>query len=208
MLNLPNALTLLRIVAIPAFLILLADQRLFEALVVMVVAAITDAADGAIARLTNSKTTLGAYLDPLADKMLLLSAFIALAFLEAVPRWLTVLVISRDVVIVIGFFLLFVLTQRAMEIRPSAFGKGATFFQLLSVTAVVARLAGFGVGSANCMTVLFAITGTVTVVAGLQYMYRGLLWVQAQSATNRTPDGPAAGRPGGGEQARVRGRTL
>jgi cardiolipin synthase len=186
MLNIPNSLTLLRILAIPLFLILLADHRYPEALAVLVAAAITDAADGAIARLTNTKTTLGAYLDPLADKLLLLSAFIALAFQEAVPRWLTVLVISRDVLIVIGFFLLFVLTQRTMEIRPSAFGKGATFFQLIAVTAVLTRLAGLIPGSETCMTVLFAVTGTVTAVAGLQYVYRGLLWVHTETGTNQS----------------------
>jgi len=193
MLNLPNSLTLLRIVAIPVFLILLDDRRFSEALAVLVAAGITDAADGAIARLTNTKTTLGAYLDPLADKLLLLSAFIALAFLEAIPRWLTVLVISRDVVIVIGFFLLFVLTQRTMEIRPSAFGKGATFFQLLSVTAVCTRLAGLLDRNDICMTVLFAVTGTVTGVAGLQYMYRGLLWVHSQPAATHGAGGDALG---------------
>ena len=193
MLNLPNSLTLLRIVAIPVFLILLDDRRFPEALAVLVAAGITDAADGAIARLTNTKTTLGAYLDPLADKLLLLSAFIALAFLEAIPRWLTVLVISRDVVIVIGFFLLFVLTERAIEIRPSAFGKGATFFQLLSVTAVCARLAGLLDRHEICMTVLFAVTGTVTGVAGLQYMYRGLLWVHSQPPTTHGAGGGASG---------------
>jgi cardiolipin synthase len=192
MLNVPNALTLLRILAIPLFLILLADRRFPQALVVLVAAAITDAADGAIARLTNSKTTLGAYLDPLADKMLLLSAFIALAFLDAVPRWLTVIVISRDVVIVTGFFLLFMLTQRAMEIRPSAFGKAATFFQLLSVTAVLTQLAGFrGLGS-SLLTVVFIVTATVTGVAGLQYMYRGLAWAQR----TRESDEAADVRPG------------
>jgi cardiolipin synthase len=183
MLNVPNSLTVLRIVAIPVFLILLTDGRSFEALILLVAAGITDAVDGAIARLTNTKTTLGAYLDPLADKLLLVSAFIALAFLDAVPRWLTVIVISRDVLIVIGFFLLFVLTHRTIEVRPSAFGKATTFFQLASVTAVLARLAGLHAIEGGPMTVLFVITGTVTAVAGIQYMYRGLLWAQGDAPT-------------------------
>ncbi len=178
MLNLPNALTLLRIVAIPAFLILLTDGRYGYALVLLIAAGVTDAADGAIARLTHQKTTLGAYLDPLADKLLLISTFITLAFMNQVPTWLTVLVISRDAVIVTGFFMLFVLTQRTMEIRPSAFGKSATFFQLVSVIAVLGRLAGVrGLGARHLMP-LFVVTGLVTAVAGLQYMYRGLVWVQ------------------------------
>jgi cardiolipin synthase len=190
MLNIPNALTLLRIVAIPAFLIVLTDGRHGLALVLLIAAGLTDAADGAIARLTHQKTTLGAYLDPLADKLLLVSTFITLAFLNQVPVWLTVLVISRDAVIVTGFFLLFVLTQRTMEIRPSAFGKAATFFQLFSVIAVLARLAGVATLGTRPLVPLFVATGVVTAVAGLQYMYRGLVWVQ------RPPPRLDDGRPG------------
>jgi cardiolipin synthase len=178
MLNVPNALTLARIVAVPLFLVLLSNERWFDALIVLVAAAITDALDGAIARLTNTKTTLGAYLDPLADKLLLLSAFIALALFGEMPRWLTVIVLSRDAVIVTGFFLLFVLTQRAMEVRPSVFGKGATFFQLLSVTTVLVRRAGLYEVDERSLMVLFVVTGAFTGIAGLQYMYRGIVWVQ------------------------------
>ena len=106
-LTVPNLLTLLRIVAIPIFLILLEDLRYREALGIFVAAGLTDALDGAIARLTRTQTTFGAYLDPAADKLLLVSAFIALGFMHEVPRWLVVLVISRDAIIVLGFFLLF-----------------------------------------------------------------------------------------------------
>jgi cardiolipin synthase len=186
-LNIPNTLTLLRIVAIPAFLILLTNRRFLEALVVMAGAAFTDALDGAIARLTNTKTTVGAYLDPLADKLLLLSAFITLAFLQAVPMWLTVLIISRDVVIVTGFFLLFVVTQETIEIRPSAFGKGATFFQLISAIAVLANAADLQRLPPNALWVLFVVTGATTAVAGLQYMYRGIVWVNRDHGAMERP---------------------
>ena len=91
--------------AIPVFLILLTDLRYREALAVFVAAGITDALDGAIARLTHTKTTLGAYLDPAADKLLLMSAFVTLAFMQVVPTWLTVIVLSRDVMLVVGYFL-------------------------------------------------------------------------------------------------------
>src|SRR5207249_45019 len=124
-LNVPNFLTLLRIVAIPCFLILLEDLRYREALAVFVAAGVTDGLDGAIARLTHTKTTLGAFLDPAADKALLVSAFIALGFMHAVPRWLVVIVISRDVLIVLGYFLLFMLARQTMEVRPSVAGKTA-----------------------------------------------------------------------------------
>ena len=175
-LNIPNFLTLLRIVAIPLFLILLEDFRYGEALAVFVAAGITDGLDGAIARLTHTKTTLGAYLDPAADKLLLLSAFIALGFMHAVPRWLAVVVISRDVVIVLGYFLLFMLTQRTMQVQPSVFGKLSTFLQLTAVTLVLVSLWRADLAREPVRVAVFYVTGAITAVSGLQYMYRGLAW--------------------------------
>ena len=179
-LNVPNALTLLRIIAIPCFLILLEDQRWAEALGLFVAAGLTDGLDGAIARLTHSKTTLGAYLDPAADKLLLVSSFIALGFMHVVPRWLVVLVISRDVVIVLGYFLLFMLTQRTMEVHPTVSGKLSTVLQLTAVSLVLASLAYPGPRLAAAETGVFYATGAMTALAGLQYMYRGLDWLQRQ----------------------------
>ena len=183
MLNLPNFLTLLRIVAIPVFLILLTDGRMGAALLVFVGAGVTDALDGAIARMTNSRTTLGAYMDPLADKMLILSAFVAFAFMDAVPRWLTVVVISRDVVILAGYLMLFLLTQRMMEIRPSVASKLATFFHLLTLSCVLVELYRAGVLPATLFRALFLTTGIVTAASGFQYMFRGLRWYQTTSST-------------------------
>jgi cardiolipin synthase len=188
--NLPNLLTLLRIVAIPCFLILLEDLRYAEALAVFVAAGITDGLDGAIARLTHTKTTLGAYLDPAADKLLLVSSFIALGFMHLVPRWLVVVVLSRDVMIVLGYFLLFVMTQHTMEVKPSISGKLSTFMQLTAVTLVLVSFVEPGLVTASTTTVVFYLTGTVTAVAGLQYMYRGLAWLARQSTEQ--PVVPAA----------------
>ena len=181
-LNLPNTLTLLRLVAIPIFLILLTDFRYPEALGVFVAAGVTDALDGAIARLTHTKTTLGAYLDPAADKLLLMSAFVALAFMQEVPRWLTVIVLSRDVMLVLGYFLLFTMTQHAMEVRPSVAGKLSTFLQLSSVTVVLVSLVYPDTIPDVAETTLFLVTGLVTATAGFQYMTRGLLWLQRQGS--------------------------
>ena len=180
MLNVPNFLTLLRLIAVPGFLILIQNRRYSEALVVFIAAGITDALDGAIARLTHTKTTLGAYLDPAADKLLLLSAFISLAFRNAVPSWLTVLVISRDVVVVLGYFLLFTMTQETMEIRPSLSGKLSTALQLASVALVLATLVHPGFAPPAVGRAIFYSTGLVTTVAGVQYVFRGLQWVQAR----------------------------
>jgi cardiolipin synthase len=179
-LNVPNFLTLLRIAAIPVFLILLGDRRYGEALAVFVGAGVTDALDGAIARLTHTKTTLGAYLDPAADKLLLLSAFISLAFLNEVPRWLTVVVISRDVFVVLGYFLLFTMTRETMEVRPTVAGKLSTFFQLGSVAAVLVGLVRPNLVPPLFEELVFYAAGLLTTTAGLQYVYRGLVWVQVR----------------------------
>jgi len=191
LLNLPNFLTILRIIAIPIFLIFLTDGRVGAALVTFVLAGITDAVDGAIARLTNTRTTLGAYMDPLADKLLILSAFVVLALMEVVPRWLTVVVISRDVIILIGYLTLFLLTQQLMEIRPSAISKAATFLHLVTLSAVLLSLWKSQAVSTAARSALFAITGTVTAISGFHYIYRGLRWYQQKSVA---PSPSPAGR--------------
>ena len=177
--NLPNFLTILRLLAIPFFLILLEDNAYGQALLVFVAAGITDALDGAIARLTNTKTELGALLDPAADKLLLLSAFIALGFMHEVPRWLTVIVISRDVLLVLGYFVLFIMTQESIEIRPTVAGKLSTFFLLSSIAAVLVELTWRGSVPPVLRDLLAYVAATLTAAAGLQYLYRGLAWLQS-----------------------------
>ena len=182
MLNVPNFLTLVRILTIPAFLILLTSGRPGLALAVFVAGGITDALDGAIARLTDTKTELGAILDPLADKLLLLSSFCVLAFMELVPNWLTVLVLCRDVFLLVGYFFLFVFTGEWIEVRPSAIGKFTTFFQLASVTVVLVSVSWPDAIPAAIGLALFVAAGTTTALSGLQYMARGLRWLSVRDA--------------------------
>lgn len=182
MLNVPNALTLGRLIAIPLFLIFLVDGRSGLALAVFIAAGVTDALDGAIARLTDSKTRLGAVLDPAADKLLLLSSFIALSFMNQVPRWLTVVVLSRDVILVLGYFLLFILTHRTIEIRPTAVGKLGTFLQLLAITLVLVQLVYTRLLPPALLWSVFLASALVTATAGFQYMVRGLVWLQHEGS--------------------------
>jgi len=182
LLNIPNFLTILRIIAIPIFLIFLTDGRVGAALLTFVLAGITDSVDGAVARLTNTRTTLGAYMDPLADKMLILSAFVALALMDVVPRWLTVVVISRDVIILIGYLTLFLLTQQLMEIRPSAVSKAATFLHLVTLSTVLLALWKSQMAYPTLHVWLYAVTGATTAISGFHYIYRGLRWYQQKSA--------------------------
>ena len=104
-------------------------------------AGVTDTVDGAVARLTNSRSELGAVLDPMADKLLLLSSFIVLGFSGAIATWLVVLVVVRDVIVVLGYGAVFVVDHEWMEVAPSRLGKLSTFFQLFTIGFALMHLA-------------------------------------------------------------------
>ena len=140
-LTLANQLTILRIVLVPAFVLLVVYGRLGAALVVFVVAGITDALDGLIARLTGQRTSIGAWLDPMADKLLLVTTFVVLTLpgiplTNHLPTWLTVLVISRDVVIVV-FVAVVNLAIGPRTFRPSLLGKSATAAFILTCIVIM-----------------------------------------------------------------------
>ncbi len=172
LLNLPNSLTLLRICSIPVFLGLFSFHHYRWALYVFGAAAVTDSLDGTIARWFDAKTELGAFLDPFADKLMLLSAFVVLTVDGNFPQWLLGIVIIRDVVIVFGYFLLSFLIDERIPVRPSYIGKASTFFQLACVVAVLARL---DVYSPLHFNWLLYLTGGFTAASGVHYMYRGLV---------------------------------
>lgn len=183
MLNLPNFLTLIRIVAIPVFLVLLASHLYFDALLVFILGGVTDALDGFLARRMNQKTSLGAVLDPIADKLLLMSSFIMLGMMGSLPLWLVVLVVSRDAVILIGYVTISFLAGEAPEVQPTLSGKLSTAFQLLTVGVVLAMLADSRLLEPWMDDVLIYITAATTVISGVQYLYRGLLWLQNRVAS-------------------------
>ncbi|MBW2039612.1 MAG: CDP-alcohol phosphatidyltransferase family protein [Deltaproteobacteria bacterium] len=168
--NLPNTLTILRILSIPVFTICLLYDHLFSALLIFVGAGITDALDGLIARLYNQRTTLGAYLDPIADKLLLTTAFVGLAILGIVPGWLTVIVIARDVVILLGILIL-ILTSHKVEINPIFLSKITTVFQTLTIIgALLTPQIPFIRGS---LPYLIWLTTFLTCFSGFQYIHIG-----------------------------------
>ena len=179
-LNLPNLITLLRIGAIPVFLILLVDERYTEALVVFILAGITDSLDGLLARWLDARTTLGAFIDPLADKLLLVSSFVILAFLGDIPRWLAILVIMRDVIILIGYSVLFFVTGHAIEVRPTLIGKASTFFQLLTVIMALVALHNAAWQIPLLRDASEILAGATVTISGLQYLSRALRWFNKQ----------------------------
>lgn len=179
-LNLPNFITLLRIGAIPVFLILLVDERYTEALIVFILAGITDSLDGLLARWLDARTTLGAFIDPLADKLLLVSSFVILAFLGDISRWLAVLVIMRDVIILIGYSVLFFVTGHAIEVRPTIIGKASTFFQLLTVIMALVALHNAAWQIPLLRDTSEILAGATVTVSGLQYLSRAFRWFNEQ----------------------------
>ena len=184
MFNVPNILTLARILAVPLFLSLLVEGANDAALTVFLVAGITDAVDGMIARMWNLRTELGAHMDPLADKLLVVSSFIALGIMGLVPRPLMIVVITRDVVILGGFLLTAAVVGRSMEMKPSLSGKLTTFTQLLSVTLVLIDLAAWWEVPAVVLSAVFLATGCASFVSGSGYVLRGMRWYAASG-----PDG-------------------
>lgn len=169
--SIPNFLTLLRIILIPWFAILLINGSINQALWVFAGAALTDGLDGMIARWFSQKTLLGAYLDPIADKMLLSTAYISLAVLKAIPIWLTVIVISRDVIILVGVSILF-LNQVKFEIKPSTYSKLTTIFQLLLVLMVLSS--GYIHYTPWLKQGLIYTTLVFTILSGFHYIHSGL----------------------------------
>ena len=133
----PNLLTLLRLFIIPFLVINILDGRWRLAFALFFLAGISDALDGVLARWLEQSTTLGRYLDPIADKLLLSTLFLVLTHVGQIPRYVTVLVFSRDLGILLIATLLFA-TNTLRDFRPSIFGKLNTFVQIVAVTGVMA----------------------------------------------------------------------
>jgi cardiolipin synthase len=167
-----NQLTLLRMLLIPAFVILVVYGYLGWALVVFATAGLTDALDGLIARRSGQKTTLGAWLDPMADKLLLVTTFVVLTipglgFANPLPIWLTVLMISRDVGIVLTVAIVN-LAVGPRTFKPSIFGKVATATYI--VTAVVAMFFNYREYHSVFVDIGIYASLVITLVSGLHYI--------------------------------------
>lgn len=169
--NIPNILTLIRILLIPLFIIALLNGSRSYALLVFAIAAVSDALDGLLARWLNQRTLLGAYLDPLADKLLATAAFISLSMIGVIPAWLAVIVISRDLLIVLGIAMLKIMDV-GFEMAPCKTGKATTLSQMLTIC--LALLAG----DAGFLFFVYIVAAVLTVVSGLQYIYRGMNLLQ------------------------------
>ncbi|MCA9457291.1 MAG: CDP-alcohol phosphatidyltransferase family protein [Nitrospiraceae bacterium] len=169
--NLPNSLTVLRILLVPVFVGFLLYEYYDYALVTLLVAAVTDGLDGAIARITDQRTRLGEYLDPLADKLLLMSAIVTLSVLHFIPIWAVILVVSRDAILLTGTILAN-LTEIDIDITPTWLGKGTTFAQICYVIIVLLFATG-RVPSASIIPFLTVMV-ILTTGSGVHYLFRGI----------------------------------
>lgn len=197
--TIPNLLSLLRMGLIPFFIIAVTDGDIRKALILFVVAGVTDALDGAIARFFNQKSLLGTYLDPVADKMLLMSAYIALAIPTLnhgalIPLWVTVLVIMRDVLLVTVALLLY-LAVGVRTFPPTLLSKMNTLVQVVTAFLVLASAVWRDVD--RVVDPLFYLVAILTVASGLDYVYRVNRRVardreRAAAAALETPETPAS----------------
>lgn len=168
LLTVPNLITLARICAVPATVWLILQHRLDLAFLLFVGAGISDAIDGWLARAWNARSALGALLDPVADKSLLVSVYVTLAAVGVLPDWLAILVVFRDLVIVGGVLVLWVLGQPP-AIRPIFVSKLNTGVQI-GVAALALLLAGFGLAAEVLLTIGIWAVAATTLVSGAAYV--------------------------------------
>lgn len=178
-LTIPNVLTILRILLIPVIVGFLVYGYYDYALITLIVAVITDALDGTIARMANQKTEFGAYLDPLADKLLLMTSFMTYSLLGLVPIWSVIVVVSRDAILLTGTLLARV-TETKIDASPSVLGKATTLFQsayIILVLAFTSREFDLAL-----LTPLLYTMSILTVASGLHYIGRTVININSSSS--------------------------
>ncbi|MFN3869268.1 MAG: CDP-alcohol phosphatidyltransferase family protein [Hyphomicrobiaceae bacterium] len=171
--SIPNIITLIRVFLVPIVFWLLLNGEMKAAFFLFVVAGISDGVDGFLAKRYGMATELGAYLDPLADKLLLVCIFLALGFAGHIPSWLVIGVVMRDLLIVTGVMLSWLLGN-PVPIHPQYISKTNTVAQIVLAAVVMADL-GFGLGLANLRTALVWITAALVVASLAAYARTWLL---------------------------------
>ena len=165
--NIPNLLTLFRLVMVPLVVWLILTHNLKAAFYIFLLAGITDAIDGYLARKWNSQTELGAYLDPAADKSLIVGIFLTLGFLSLIPLWLVIIVVSRDIFIV-GAILISWLMDKPVRIHPLFISKANTALQIILAAFILANQ-GFNLQLGSLENSLCILTAIVTLLSAFSY---------------------------------------
>jgi cardiolipin synthase len=180
--SIPNLITIARILMVPLTIWLIVSGQFIGAFLVFLAAGISDGVDGFLARRYKLKTELGAYLDPLADKLLLVSIYVTLGFLKVLPAWLVILVASRDVLIV-GAIMLSMVMAKPVSMHPLMISKVNTVGQILLAGAVLAVL-GLNFELEPLLTVGTVVVAFLTVASGALYMRA---WVHHMANGNFRP---------------------
>jgi cardiolipin synthase len=182
--GLANWLTVLRILLVPVFVTLLVYRRPGLAIAVFATAAATDLLDGWVARRRGMQSRLGAFLDPLADKILLTASFVMLTWLKVLPFWITAVVLTRDGVLALGTLLIHMIGARVYP-RPTWAGKITTFLQVLTVlVSLLGHYAWARRGWRTPEPLLWLAAG-FTILSGLQYLVRGMRFLNAAQDAER-----------------------
>ena len=182
LISLPNLISLARLFAVPLMVWLIVAGEMTAAFWVFVAAGISDAVDGFIAKRFDAITTFGSYIDPLADKALLVSCFVALGIEGQIADWLVILVVFRDVVI-IGGAILAVPLERPVIMRPLFISKLNTTTQIILVALVLAEI-GVGVHEAKLIVLMQYIVAATTLASGIGYAYRYVAAITAARQNN------------------------
>jgi cardiolipin synthase (CMP-forming) len=171
--NIPNILTLARLCLVPVIIVMITSHAWLGAFAVFVIAGITDAVDGFIARQFNQRTELGAYLDPLADKALLVSIYITLAIVSIIPSWLAIVVVARDIMIFGAIMLAWVLNN-PITIQPLKISKANTFTQIAFAAFILGALA-FNISNSMLQDVMTLAVAGLTIASMGAYIS---LWLK------------------------------
>jgi cardiolipin synthase len=169
-LNLPNLISLGRLLSVPVAVWLILSGEMAAAFWLFVVAGISDGADGFIAKRFNARTRIGALLDPIADKTLLVSVYVTLGSSGHLPTWLVILVVFRDLLI-IGGFLVGLAFAGPKRWEPLAVSKLNTVLQIILATVTLARL-GLGIGDLGLGSALIYAVAATTLLSGGGYLVR------------------------------------
>jgi CDP-diacylglycerol--glycerol-3-phosphate 3-phosphatidyltransferase len=182
--NIANKVSVFRILSVPFFVTCLIyyseknDILRYVALLIFLLAILSDAVDGYLARKSKQKSQAGIVLDPLADKLLLISAFVGLRMIDdfplriRFPLWVSLIVISRDIIILLGVIVIYMVKAR-LDINPTRLGKLTTFFQMLAVMAVLLQL--------RFAYIFWNIAVIFTLISGFDYIRKGIRLLYSQN---------------------------
>ena len=175
--NLPNIISITRLLLVPLAVWLIVSGLYPAAFWLFMIAGVSDAVDGFFARLFDAQTPLGSYIDPLADKMLLVGVYVTLGLQGLLPDWLVILVVFRDLLIIGGALLLYAMSNQSLSMTPLWISKINTVAQLALAAIVLARAALF-FDDGGALEILIYLVAATTFVSGMGYLGR---WIRGMA---------------------------